>query len=175
MNEYPLFVPPQPLCTKKPSEWTEAEAEDYYQWLLNNLDYRVGSLLAFFDEDSSQISEQLLVRVSDKVANILKSELFSQRVNSDFQLTSIGYALSADIGLLLAKLLLQECSPSIHWAICREPKTDVSYNCPVLSGFGKLSLDPIQVSITQSYGILRGKRADNAWRRVFEVWKRDAV
>lgn len=173
-DDYPLFIPPAPLDAKTPCDFSKEEAEFYSRWVLENQEARVSQFLARFEEQFSSPAEELLLRVGEKVAEALKTPAFTKPTGPESQLSSRGYALAADMGLLLASLFMRECGPSIQWTILREPKTDVSFNCPVLTGFGKLLLDPIYLSVTQSFGVLRGKWGGDAWLRVFRVWKKDA-
>lgn len=173
-DEYPLFIPPAPLDTKTPCDFSTEEAESYFRWVLENQEARLSQFLERFDESLSAPAEDLLRRIGEKVAETLKKPAFAQNTGPEPQLTSRGYALAADMGLLLAALLMRECGSSIQWTILRKPKTDVSFNCPVLKGFGKLHLDPIYLSVTQSFGVLRGTRGGDAWLRVFKRWKKDA-
>lgn len=74
------------------------------------------------------------------------------------------------MGLLLATILQQE-NPGLMWDIVRKPKSDWSYNNPVLVGFcDGVPFDPVQISISQAFSVLAGTKDGTAWRQVFDYW-----
>jgi hypothetical protein len=202
-RKYPLFIPPAELAEKDSREWSAKEAKSYLYWLLGVHQERIDGLLKFFGETLTAAPEDDLVRLGEQVAEAIKTSDFSRLVSpipkkrfdfsqvptsretiSDFfryiscigpKLTDAGYALAADMGLLVAKFLLDECSDKVKWSIVRSPKSDVSYNLPVLIGFGKLQLDPIGGSIAQTYGLLRGNKKPTVWQEIFTIWKGEAL
>ena len=50
-------------------------------------------------------------------------------------LTDAGYALAADMGLVVSKFHLAEGHEALTWDIVTKPKIDVAYHLPVLAGF----------------------------------------
>jgi hypothetical protein len=86
------------------------------------------------------------------------------------KLTNQGYALAADIGLLIARFLFEEVGASIRWEILRKPRTDISFNLPVITGF-YTHFGPVGGMIAESYGILRGNKSGKILRQTFEFWK----
>lgn len=46
------------------------------------------------------------------------------------------------MGLLTAEFLVERGAGKVRWSVMRRPRSDMSYNLPVLEGFGKLTLDP---------------------------------
>lgn len=172
-SDYPLFVPPAPLSAKKPAQFTDEETQAYFDWLLSEHENRVTQLARWCGQDVSGTTDSVLIGIGETVARALKLPAFSCNNGSDFALTNQGYALAADMGLLFARLMIRDYGPEVHWTILRTPKSDVSFNCPVLVGFGRLSLDPIQLSISQAFGVLRGNKGGDCWLRVFNVWKND--
>lgn len=46
----------------------------------------------------------------------------------------------------------------------------MSYNLPVLTGFGKLILDPIGGSVAEATGVLTGLRGSDAWDKILDFW-----
>ena len=59
---------------------------------------------------------------------------------SEPKLTNVGYAVAADMGLLVAKLLLEACRPKVEWMLVTKPKRDSSYHLPVLTGIRQHNL-----------------------------------
>jgi len=170
ITEYPLFIPPNGLAEKDPINWTKKEADDYFKWLLENLEKRVTCFLKYIEEDMPCGQTIDLQNMGKKVSYFLKSDTFSK----GGILINMGYALAADAGLLVAKLLVDAC-PSVKWSIVRKPKSDISYNLPVLIGFGKIRLDPVGGSIAEAKAILAGRRDSNTWNDMYTFWKQNAT
>lgn len=167
--DYPLFIPPEPLGARTPPEWSRREAKAYAAWLQSSMPERVQQLLRYFGVSESISPSSLLEILGECVADALINSPFSEET----RLTNQGHALAADMGLLLADVLQRE-HPGLTWDIVFKPKSDVSYNQPVLVGFGGVTLDPIQISTTQAFSILRGAKDGTAWRQVFDYWSNQA-
>jgi len=202
MPKYPLFLPPFEFANKPPLQWSAKEARLYFNWLLSIHRERIDGLLTFFEEPLTGSPCADLDRLGTHVAKTIVTPDFSRRIglvpknfkpsqippsreeiSAYFQhlnqtgpkLTNAGYALAADMGLLVAKFLLSECGDRIKWSILKRPKSDMSYNLPVLIGFSTLQhLDPIGGSIAEAYGILRGNRGAAIWKDIFIFWKEKA-
>jgi hypothetical protein len=85
-------------------------------------------------------------------------------------LTNEGYSLAADAGLLLADLL--QSATDVTWQIVRRPKSDASYNLPVLAGFSNgLTLDPIGGSIGAARGLIKQICDAGEWSRIYDFWR----
>ena len=82
--------------------------------------------------------------------------------------TVTGYALAADLGLLMATMLQAECS-GLRWEIVTRPKSDASYNLPVLRPFGPVHMDPIQVSVNIAHRVLEWSASAAGWRDVYHT------
>jgi hypothetical protein len=163
---YPLFMPPPHLAEKGAKAWTKGEADEYSAWLQANLERRVGEMLTFLAVSGDGPPREVLDSAGRSVADLIRQEPFSDGL----QLTDRGRALAADIGLLAAMLLRRSAS-SIRWEVLRRPKTDMSFNMPVLVGFTNgLSLDPVGGSIAEAVGLLRGTKGPAAWARIYEWW-----
>lgn len=169
--EYPLFLPPPELASRTPREWTRAEAEANLEWLKANLDARVGKLLDYLGEGDLGLTADALAHLGSRIAEELHNAQFSTESHDHVDLTNRGYALAADSGLLVAKMLIRDCNGLVQWDIVWAPKDDMSFQRPVLTGFGRLHLDPIAGSIGEAFGVLRGKRAGDAWAKIYQFWR----
>lgn len=165
LEDYPLFIPPMHLAEKGAKSWTRGEADEYSQWLQGSLKGRVSELLsrlAICGDDATEV----LNAAGEKVAKAIRQAPFS----SQQRLTHRGRALAADMGLLTATFLLRD-SEQLRWEVVRRPKSDMSYNMPVLVGFNhNLPLDPVGGSIAEAAGLLRGNRGADAWTRTYSWW-----
>lgn len=196
MNEkqYPLFIPLGKLGEKTSRERSPKEARAYHDWLLSVMGQRISDLLAYFGERLTGDAEEDLKRLGRQVAAVVRSPQFSYQAKAapivfkkgskpliappatetEPKLTNAGYALAADMGLLVAKLLVDECRPNVRWAILKRPGSDPSYQFPGLIGLGKTDLSPIEVSIAYMYGVLRGERSSQVWHDLFIFCRKEA-
>jgi hypothetical protein len=168
--DYQPFIPPGELAEKTPLEWSRSEAQTYAKWLHSCRHDRVNALITYFGMKATASPLALVGPLGDRTATALFHEPFSKAG----EMTNLGRALAADMGLLLATALQCE-HPELAWDIVRKPKSDVSYNQPVLVGFGTVAFDPIQVSMTQAFGVLRGTKDGTVWQRLFDYWSEKAV
>jgi hypothetical protein len=168
--DYPLFVPPAPLAEKSPRKWSSKEARFYFDWLLTVLPQRTDAVLARFGEKIDEEYEDILARIGEKFALALSQSEFSTRTPDGPKLTNQGYALAADMGLLVARFLLEECGEKIHWETLRKPKREMAYNLPVLIGFD-IYLEPVGGTIAEAYAILRGTRSGDILKKMFTFWR----
>ncbi len=170
---YPHFIPPSPLSEKPHREWSKAEAEAYREWLARSIDGRTDALLHYFrlDANASE-ARDVLLRLGSLVAERLADAEFSEpRPDGARTLTNAGQALAADAGLLTAKLLLRASAGRLRWEVVRKPKSDISYNLPVLAGFSNnLTLDPVGGSVAEATAVLVGRRSGDAWARILDFW-----
>ncbi len=172
-QQYPLFIPPEQLTAKPHREWSKRESQLYFDWLMSAASDRVSSLLRYLalGSDETSLDRGVLIAVGDGVSRLLVTDDFShQEGDSPRTLTNHGYAMAADTGLLVAQLLQQARGSLIQWKILRSPKSDMSYNLPVLTGFGKLVLDPVGGSVAEATGLLSSYRGADAWVKMFDFW-----
>lgn len=168
---YPLFVPPNEIATKAPREWNANEARVYFDWLTGAVHERVNDLLAYFRVCQSAAAHEVLSHAGERVCEALQTPVFAESTSAGPRLTNAGYAMAADIGLLVARFLLAGYPERVSWRIVTRPRSDASYNLPALYGFcGNIFLEPVGGSIAEASAVLRGQRDSDAWRRSFEYW-----
>lgn len=174
LKDYPLFIPPREVHSKKPREWTPDEAKLYFDWLMSVKDDRVEYLITVFDEAFTGDIEADLIRLGQKVYNSLHEEPFSSEELTGRSITNRGLALAADMSLLVSKLIIQK-QPEISWNIVKKPKSDISFHLPALFGFPKLGhIETMAGSIANAKAILRGEEESDVWWRMFkyaeDIW-----
>lgn len=170
LERYPLLVPPEHLAKKGARDWSANEAIEYKEWLLGCLDERVQTLTVMLDERAGPTPSAHLSALGYKIAVLIKNAPFSEEGECGNKLTNQGYALAADMGLLVAKYLLSAFPNKLRWETLRKPKAELSYNLPVLKGFSSTYLDPIGGSTAEASAVLRGKRGPDTWKRMYEDW-----
>jgi hypothetical protein len=156
--------------------WSAKEAREYKDWLMSSMDGRIRRLVQMFDEPLRLDGRDHLTALGKKVSRAFKDAPFSEDSPGGRRLTNAGYALAADMGLLVALYLLRAHPGTIRWETIRKPKSEVSYNLPVLEGFANGNyLDPVGGSTAEAAAILRGQRGPDAWVRVLEFWEDGAA
>lgn len=166
---YPLFLPPQSLAEKPPKEWSKSEAQAYHDWLLGQVGPRTAYLIDFLKLRNISEPEALLHEAQEKFEALLREEEeLSTSSPTGKRLSNTGYAIAADLGLLVARLLVEHTHGRVSWSIVKRPKSDISFNLPVLQGFGDIPYDPIRVSIADALWILKGNQKPDAWVKVFK-------
>lgn len=164
--EYQLFIPPEAVSQKDPKAWSAKEAELYFNWFLSSVELRLNMLGGFLGLEIKK-DESGFATVAEKAALILVDGPFSESGN----LTNTGFALSADIGILMGQCFLDAFPGKLHWEILRQKKIDLSYNRPVIQGFANgLYLDPIHISINQARRILARTHGYETYLQVYKYW-----
>lgn len=167
MNAYPHFAVPHELAVKSVPLWTEAEAKRYLVWLTSSIESRVAGLLSFLGENDEE-DRPLIDRVGRKASWVLRKRGNTTGA-SDAGLSESGYALAADVGLLVAQRLCRQL-PHLRWEVVRKPKHDASYNQPVLRGFGAMHFDPVRGSVAEALRAIREPTVGNPWIAMYEYW-----
>ncbi|WP_434148019.1 hypothetical protein ACR2R6_11910 [Methylocaldum gracile subsp. desertum] len=182
MREYPLFKVPDPLGGRSPKEWKPKEAEQFCEWIKTvGMEERVAGLLEFFGESMEGAPEEVLERLGRKAAETLKEAIYWEEGSDTWKefvdrgiivkrktLTHHGAALGRDIGLLIAKLLL-DLHPHVHWDWVRKPKSDVDYHQPKLVGYDPIhGFAPMRMGMGCAGAVANSKDDFLCWRRTFE-------
>lgn len=171
LKNYPIFSPPETLASKSHRDWTKKEAQSYCDWLMNCLDERVAGLLKTLDIQHTEgvDARSLIAEAGQRAVQTLKTPVCSESsADGTPALTNIGYSLAADVGLLVAKQVCRTVGDKVRWEIVRKPRSDVSYNLPVLAGFGWDTYDPVGVSVADAAAVLTGQCSSDAWVKVFD-------
>lgn len=184
LADYPLFAPPADLAEKPRAEWTTTDARRYFDWLMAVVPERVATVTALLGLDPDGAPGDVLSAAGKQMAMLLsmpgmstegrleRSTLRRHEVETHTGplVTVTGYALAADLGLLMATLLRAEC-PDLRWEIVTRPRSDVFYHLPVLRPFGPVQMEPIQVSVNTAHRVLDGSGPASGWRDVYRWWR----
>jgi len=168
---YQLFIPPETISQKDPKSWSLREAELYFNWLVSSVESRLNMLGAYLGVEIKK-DENGLATAAEKAASSLMNTPFSDSGN----LTNAGFALSADLGILIAECLLTSFPGKLRWEILRQKKVDLSYNRPVIQGFSSgLYLDPIHISINQARRVIAKTHGFETYLETYRYWCSRAV
>lgn len=164
--EYNLFVPPESISQKDSKLWSVKEAKIYFNWLMSSIEPRLSALGGYLDIEI-QKTEDSLSLVAEKAADILPTTIFSE----SGELTNTGFALAADIGILMGQCWLESFPERLGWEILRQKRIDLSYNRPVIQGFSSgLYVDPIHVSINQARRVIAKTHDYKTFLQVYNYW-----
>jgi hypothetical protein len=129
VTSYPLFVPPEDLAARSIESWSVADANRYRDWLLGSMPDRVAVLKSTLSLPSGGTPESILLDAGRKMVGVLSEPAAStpgRREVADLRgheitydtgplLTIHGYAIAADVGLLMAELLTDRYD--LHWDV----------------------------------------------------------
>ncbi len=154
-----------------PEAWSKDEAKRYFEWLRGVMSDRTSLLLEYFGENLSSPPEVLLIDLGEKVVQAFSSTPFVEH-KMNVELTNAGFALAADMGLLVVRLLLSNPEVKAKWVLVKA-NHHVHYNLPVLKGDSQLMLNPVTGSIAEVAYALKNKIELNAkhWLNSYLHWK----
>ena len=166
MDKYTIFAPSVLLTGIPQKDWSNKQADDYFDWLMTTMDERLESMAKFLNIQLEYQSSNYAI-AGKKIVSLINdcNEFIDQN-----KLTNSGYALAADMGLFVAKGLLLLGDGRIKFAVLKKPKTDASFNLPVLIGFGGQYFDPIGGSIAELASFPRGRDVSLSWQKIFDFW-----
>jgi len=188
MKNYPEFPYIPVSCGMDfRKDWTKKEGHECFNWFIAIFDQRASTILDYFEEDINQESNELLLRLGKKLVKALEDEKcwretedfeikfrtgHTTTVNDGRGLTKYGYSIAADMGCLLALLLLRDLGDKIKWGIVTKPKNDMFFLHPVLEGFA-IEFEPVHVSVVLSLRVIRGRGESEAWAKIYAMQKEE--
>ena len=172
MSIYPLFVPPKELYEIPKEGWKLTQAKQFFSWLMSERSSRVHVLLRHLkiDEMDFSVPRDMLENAVTKSIELFKSNVFS----SQNELTNYGYALAADLGLLLVACLEKEFN-FIQWEIRKKPKTDINYLTPCYYIPNEYSTDPVFVSTSCAYSVINNSKGIEKWMNWYDDVRAKAI
>jgi hypothetical protein len=197
MKPYPILDLPEHLkdfefkgCRQRKKQ----DAKEYFDWLINSTDRRIGILLDYLEERLTNDILEDLRRIGQSIAEILPDEQFSylskdehvlyERRGRQFdielspsrRLTVQGYAMVADLGLLMTKSILNEFSDTLYWEIVSKPKNDIAYLLPQVAGFCKKTIfSPIGGTHALALGIINDNDNGDIWSKAYKRIRANAI
>lgn len=183
--EYKIINPPFSLDFK---DMPKKELKAWYNWFLGAIPERIKQLegivrdsTAFMNWKADKTPDSLDAlgqwfalnvetrkRTNHEIQDIVSKLIFPISV-PEYELTVKTFSLSIDIGMYLGEVFLENRS-ALKWDLPLKSKNFVDYGRPVLLGFGKVPFNPVQMTITLAYGIVRGKRNNEGLRRIYDIW-----
>jgi hypothetical protein len=160
-----------PPFDKPRDDWTSAETDQVFGWLMSLLEPRTDALLVRLGLQWRQPPEALLADVETRLSVLVSEggfvtgsrglqdiELRGHVVRHDLgpELSATGEAVGADLGLLMGRLLHLALAPNARWVVGSHGRQYVSRNVPVLQGPSGLEFDPLLVGLNIARGLVLG-------------------
>ena len=178
----------QPPFTLKFREMTKPELQEYYRWYLAMIQTRIGMLTeevkqstsfqawrpdetpSSFDKLGEWFSTKIEVRqrTPDERHEIEIRSRHSISIPKE-ELTNRTFSLAIDIGMYFSQVLIKN-HPQVRWEQVFGNKKSIDYGQPVLVGFGAMPFNPVQMLVSQAYGLATRKRTGKCLRELYEIW-----
>jgi hypothetical protein len=178
----------QPPFTLKFREMTNPELKEYYRWYLAMIKIRIGMLTeevkqstifqawrpdetpSSLDKLGEWFSAQIEVRqrTPDESHEIELRSRHSISIPKE-ELTNRTFSLAIDIGMYFSQVLIKN-HPQVRWEQIFGNKKSIDYGQPVLVGFGAMPFNPVQMLVSQAYGLATKKKTGKCLRELYEIW-----
>jgi hypothetical protein len=107
-------------------------------------------------------------RTTDEIEGIVGQSPYSIDTE-DWELTGRTISLAIDVGMYFGQVLLRNHG-SLKWEQPLKNKKFIDYGQPVLTGFGAMPFNPVQMMITLAYGLIRKKHTGRRLRELYDIW-----
>lgn len=87
----------------------------------------------------------------------------------NWELTNRTFSLAMDIGIYLSQVFEKNLS-GLKWTMVTKPKNDVDYQRPVLSGTGKLQLNPVRMLVVLAHSLADDTRGPEGLKELYDIW-----
>jgi len=180
----------QPPFTLKLREMPKKELHSYYQWFMESLPQRVNELAeavrqtpgfecwqadctpSSLDGLGEWFARQVEVRnrTQEEIQTIQNRQAFPIDIPRE-ELTNRTFSLAMDIGMYLSQVFLKN-HPFLKWEQPLGNKRFVDYGQPSLAGFGPVTLNPVGIVITFTYGLNSKRRTGAGLREIYDIWSK---
>jgi hypothetical protein len=178
----------QPPFTFKFREMSKTELRDYYKWYHDVMPQRIDILASAikdtpgYEHWKPDHSPASLVMLGKWLASqVEKRPRTTTEVNeisarspypidiADWELTNRPFSLAIDVGMYFSQVLLRNF-PSLRWEQPFGSKKFIDYGQPVLTGFGPMFFNPVQIMVTLAYGLAKEKHRGERLAELYGVW-----
>lgn len=202
--EYRLLFPPFPPDY---DNWTKKQAKEYLDWFVSHFDEQADYVLNKSYEEfginpnTIKTSDEKLLLVwrwflkyarKEPVPEEEKDEMWyyyksiGSMMANEYRLSPVTLIFARDIGMLMAKLWLEDVK-NLQWEVgYPTAKKNYFHNHPMLSGFiftdedydnpgttkqYESCCDPVHIAETQGVRILRNAQKETDLVRIYNVWR----
>ncbi|MCP4527458.1 MAG: hypothetical protein GY833_16315 [Aestuariibacter sp.] len=181
----------QPPFTIEFHTMNRDEANSYFNWFMEQISDRIQILeqaiqsIAGYENWQATYTPQSLERLGQwfceqvetrKRTKREKKEIYNESPTwfknieiEGWELTDRTFSLAMDIGMYFGRTFEKNFS-KLTWVMVTKPKNDANFQQPVLSGTGKLVLNPIWILVTYAYGIARHSKGPQRLRELYNTW-----
>lgn len=181
----------QPPFTLKFRVMSKVEANNYFNWFLDQIPVRINVLeqavqftpgyedwrADYTSESLGKLGKWFYERVEtrqrtegEKVDIYGKAPDWFRNVEvQDWELTNRSFSLAMDIGMYLSQVLVKNL-PDLQWMLVEKPKNDMDFQQPVLKGTGRLVFNPVSTMVTLAYGFARNNKSPDRLREIYDIW-----
>ena len=89
----------------------------------------------------------------------------------DQELTNRTFSLAMDIGMYLSEVLMRNVS-GLRWEQPLRDKHFADYGQPVIVGAGTVPFNPVAITVTLAYGIVRQTKGAYRLRELYDIWSK---
>lgn len=158
--EYELMIPPFNCNSFK--EFNKKQVEEYFQWYVEQIGYRIEVLSNFLKYEEETISLDFSIESLIPLWNWYESKIIVEQKNEEELLKEIQkypswmkdeisttkislqtYKFGMDIAIYFAEIIRKRSEGKIQWGYFTKPQNRASVNQPVLLGFkAEMDLNP---------------------------------
>jgi hypothetical protein len=186
--EYPIIQPPFRLDFRV---MTRKEADSYFRWFMEQIPVRLKTLeqivqltpgyedwqVDYTMNSLEKIGHWFFEHVETRERTDEETEEIYSKAPAWFrdvevenwELTNQTFSLAIDIGMYFGKVI-EKGLEGIKWIMVKSPTNDVDYQQPVLSGKGKLVLNPVRILIVYAYSIPDKTCGPNRLIELYQIW-----
>ena len=140
LSNYDIFEMPDVLARASPRDWKEADAREYYGWLLKVKPRRVAQIMTAASVDRSYPRETVLRAISELLGRSLAN--LTTPSSGDQIATGLGLIACFDAAVVVGDYLVEDV-PLAQWCIMRSRiKTLVSKNMTVVRRRLSMGFEP---------------------------------
>jgi hypothetical protein len=181
----------QPPFTLEFRTMSRKEATSYFNWFMEQIPIRMKILheavqsTPGYEDWSADYVPESLERLGQWFHDHVETRKSTQEENDeiyrkapawfrnveiqDWELTNRTFSLAVDIGMYLSQVF-EKNVPGLKWKMVKKPNDDVNFQQPVLSGSGKLVLNPVRVLIVYAYSLADNTRGPEGLRELYNIW-----
>jgi hypothetical protein len=179
LDQYPIFEGLSRIDTIPLREMPVVQAREYFKWFKRIYSLRIIVLLDYFAEHLTGDLENDLLRLGQRVAEMIPLEQFSQKQEKGYlvyvhegkecrfpprrTLTLAGRSIGTDMGCLMASCILS-LNNDVKWHMPTRPKRYIDLHQPTLLVPGdKIPFNPVISSISCCGGIANSELYSDIW------------
>jgi hypothetical protein len=178
---YPIYEQPDEFKDEFDHERSRDLAKKHFEWFVENVPNRVSILLGYFSFQPGNDARNNLLELGSKITScinlpwctvestpfVLSKGSAATWIDQGLALSPRGRSLAIDMGIYLAKILLDANIPSLQWKLITRSRNDIHYQSAVLS-FDSIEYDPKQNSIANLSAVIHNEEDSSVWLKVYD-------